>query len=138
MGFNKDRGDSLNVTNSNFTVPTKEVIPEEPFWKPYANIETAKSAGQYLLSFIAMLYLFFKFLKPMLKKLTDPPLPSAAERYNKNETTISVFHRYHTLHIWWTKLDVRHHVGPCSSTGGRARRQRCLSSKWNSFFWHCS
>ena len=87
MGFNKDRGDSLNVTNSNFTVPTKEVIPEEPFWKPYANIETAKSAGQYLLSFIAMLYLFFKFLKPMLKKLTDPPLPSAAERYNKNETS---------------------------------------------------
>ena len=74
MGFNKDRGDSLNVTNANFTVPVKEVITEEPFWKPYANVETAKSAGQYLISIIAVLYLFFKFLKPMLKRVMEPPV----------------------------------------------------------------
>lgn len=74
MGFNKDRGDSLNVANANFTIPAKEVITEEPFWKPYANVETAKSAGQYLMSFIAILYLFFKFLKPMLKRVMEPPL----------------------------------------------------------------
>ena len=79
MGFNKDRGDSLNVTNTGFTVPPKEVIPEEPFWKPYANIETGKSIGQWLLYFIAILYLFFKILKPMLKRLSDPPLPPAAK-----------------------------------------------------------
>jgi flagellar M-ring protein FliF len=74
MGFNKDRGDSLNVANANFTIPVKEVITEEPFWKPYANVETAKNAGQYLISIIAVLYLFFKFLKPMLKRVMEPPV----------------------------------------------------------------
>ncbi|MEI6145919.1 MAG: flagellar basal-body MS-ring/collar protein FliF [Methylococcales bacterium] len=72
MGFNKDRGDSLNVANAVFTIPAKEIIPEEPFWKPYANIETAKSAGEYLLTLIAILYLFFKFLRPMLRKVINP------------------------------------------------------------------
>jgi len=80
MGFNKDRGDSLNVANANFTIPAKELIPEIPFWKPYANLETAKSAGQYLLSLLAILYLFFKFLKPMLKRLSTPPAPRPVER----------------------------------------------------------
>jgi flagellar M-ring protein FliF len=75
MGFNQDRGDSLNVANTTFTITPKEVIPEEPFWKQFANLDTAKSVGQYLLSGLVILYLFFNVLRPMLKRLSMPPVP---------------------------------------------------------------
>jgi flagellar M-ring protein FliF len=33
MGFNKDRGDTLNVANAPFTPTEKEVVPDAPIWK---------------------------------------------------------------------------------------------------------
>jgi flagellar M-ring protein FliF len=72
MGFNKERGDSLSVANSAFTEPPKEIIPEEPIWQPYANLGTVKIAGQYALTTLLMLYLFFGVLRPLIKKATDP------------------------------------------------------------------
>jgi len=71
MGFNKERGDSLNVANSAFAETPREIIPEEPFWKPYATLDTAKSAGQYALTAALLLYLFFGVLRPMIKKATS-------------------------------------------------------------------
>ena len=73
MGFNKERGDSLNVSNSVFAETPREIIPEEPFWKPYANIGTAKITGQYALSAALLLYLFFGVLRPLLKRATSAP-----------------------------------------------------------------
>jgi flagellar M-ring protein FliF len=70
MGFNKERGDSLNLANSAFAEQPVEIIPEQPFWKPYATIETAKTAGQYALTVAVLLYLFFGILKPLMKKAT--------------------------------------------------------------------
>jgi len=72
MGFNKERGDSLSVANSAFTEPLKQIIPEEPIWQPYANLGTAKIAGQYALTTLLMLYLFFGVLRPLIKKATAP------------------------------------------------------------------
>jgi flagellar M-ring protein FliF len=71
MGFNKERGDSLSVANSAFAEMPREVIPEEPIWKPYANIGTAKTAGQYGLTALLMFYLFFGVLRPLIKKATS-------------------------------------------------------------------
>ena len=72
------------MANANFTIPAKEVIPIDPFWQPYANLETAKSAGQYLISFMVILYLFFKFLKPMLKRLSDPQVSPPVQPIENN------------------------------------------------------
>lgn len=70
MGFNKERGDSLNVVNSPFAGIEKEVIPELPLWKQPENIQLAKEAAKYLFAGLIMLYLFFRVLKPIIRKLT--------------------------------------------------------------------
>lgn len=69
MGFNAERGDSLNVVNSPFAEKAREVLPEVPFWQAYATVDNAKTAAQYLLSAAALLYLFTAVLRPMIRML---------------------------------------------------------------------
>jgi len=81
MGYNKDRGDSLNVVNSPFAGMEKEAVPETPLWKQPEMFALAKEAGRYVLIAIAILFLYFKLLKPMLNKLTskeEAAVPHAA------------------------------------------------------------
>jgi len=83
MGFNKDRGDTLNVVNSPFAGAEKEIIPETPIWKRPETLETAKETGKYLLAAAVLLYLFFAVLKPTLRKIAvglTPPAPLPAPR----------------------------------------------------------
>ena len=70
MGFNKERGDTVNLVNTPFARAEQEVIPELPIWKQPGNIEMAKTAGKYLLMALALLILYLRVLKPMLKKLS--------------------------------------------------------------------
>ncbi|MFZ6720272.1 flagellar basal-body MS-ring/collar protein FliF [Undibacterium sp. Ji49W] len=69
MGFNKDRGDTLNVVNSPFASPEKETIVELPLWKQPDVIQMAKEFGKYALAALVLAYLFFGYLKPMLYKI---------------------------------------------------------------------
>ncbi|WP_295751180.1 flagellar basal-body MS-ring/collar protein FliF [Undibacterium sp.] len=69
MGFNKERGDTLNIVNSPFAGPEKENLVELPIWKQPDTIQTAKEIGKYLLTALVLLYLFFGYLKPMLYKI---------------------------------------------------------------------
>jgi flagellar M-ring protein FliF len=69
MGYSKERGDTLNVVNSPFAGPEKEVIADIPFWKQADSVQTGKELGKYLLTALVLLYLFFGFLKPMLYKI---------------------------------------------------------------------
>lgn len=71
MGFNKERGDTLNLVNSPFAIPEKEAIVEVPIWKQADTIQTAKEIGRYLIAGLILMYLFFGFLKPTLKKITN-------------------------------------------------------------------
>ncbi|NMM28535.1 MAG: flagellar M-ring protein FliF [Glaciimonas sp.] len=71
MGYDKERGDSLNVVNSPFAGMAEEVIAELPLWKQPDMIALAKEIGKYLLAGIVLLYLFFRVLKPMLRKLAQ-------------------------------------------------------------------
>jgi flagellar M-ring protein FliF len=77
MGFNQDRGDSLNVVNSLFTEPEREEVKPDPFWKPYATMSTAKTIFQYLITAIALFILYSKVLKPLLKKINEDVLTPA-------------------------------------------------------------
>jgi flagellar M-ring protein FliF len=73
MGFSKERGDSLNVLNSPFVTPEKMAYVEPPVWKNPEYIGMAKDGGRYLLLAVALLYLFFGVLRPLLKKVSPTP-----------------------------------------------------------------
>lgn len=83
MGFNAERGDSVNVVNTPFARAEVEVIPELPFWKQSENIEyieMAKTAGKYLLVGMVLVLLYLRGVKPLLKRLNEmsklpPPAP---------------------------------------------------------------
>ena len=74
MGFNQERGDTLNVVNSPFATTEQEAIPELPLWKEPGNIQMAKDTGKYLLMAIVLLLLYLRMLKPLLKKISEAPL----------------------------------------------------------------
>ncbi|HWU99156.1 MAG TPA: flagellar M-ring protein FliF C-terminal domain-containing protein, partial [Oxalicibacterium sp.] len=75
MGYNKDRGDTLNVVNSPFAGPHEEAPP--PIWERPEMIDLAIQAAKYLLLGIVLLILYRKVLKPLLGKLNPPPLALA-------------------------------------------------------------
>lgn len=84
MGFNKERGDTLNVVNSPFAGPEKEPVVDVPLWKRPEVWELVQLYGKYVLAAGVLAYLFFGYLKPMLNKLMKnlnppPPEPSAEE-----------------------------------------------------------
>ncbi len=67
MGFNKERGDTLNVANVSFNASEREVIPDAPLWKDPELIAMARESVKYLVvAFIAML-LWSKLLKPLFQ-----------------------------------------------------------------------
>ena len=76
MGFNAERGDSVNVVNTPFARAEQEALPEPPLWKnpEYADyFQMAQSAGKYLLMALALFILYVRVMKPMLKKLSEAP-----------------------------------------------------------------
>ncbi|HWJ93603.1 MAG TPA: flagellar basal-body MS-ring/collar protein FliF, partial [Telluria sp.] len=70
MGYNKERGDSLNVVNSPFAGLDKEAQAEPPLWKQPEILDLAKEAGKYLLIALVTLFMYFKLLRPLLDRLT--------------------------------------------------------------------
>lgn len=88
MGFNKERGDTLNVVNSPFAAPEKINAEEIPLWKQADVLQTAKEIGKYIIGGLVLLYLFFGYLKPTLNKLTgkdQASLKKEKERLRKEE-----------------------------------------------------
>jgi len=77
MGYNKDRGDSLNVVNTQFSI---EAEPELPLWKQPEMIALAKEIGRYVLLGIVLLYLYFGVLRPIIYKISGREEREAKER----------------------------------------------------------
>ena len=69
MGYNKERGDTLNVANSPFTIPEQEAVPETPFWKEPSTILQAKDIAKQLLIAGVAIFLVLGVLRPLLKDL---------------------------------------------------------------------
>ena len=69
MGFNAQRGDSLNLLNSAFNDVPDTVQPEVPLWKQPDVIAQAKEIFKYLLFAGAGLYLFFGIIRPAFRNL---------------------------------------------------------------------
>ncbi|MFA9275810.1 MAG: flagellar basal-body MS-ring/collar protein FliF [Candidatus Aquirickettsiella gammari] len=88
MGFNKERGDTLNVVNSPFAAPEKVNAEDIPLWKQADVLQTVKEVGKYIVGGLLLLYLFFGYLKPTLNKLTGKDAASIKkenERLRKEE-----------------------------------------------------
>jgi flagellar M-ring protein FliF len=77
IGFNKDRGDSVNVVNSSFaTVPTAP-IEVLPLWKQPESIAMAKDVGKHLLIAVVLLYLVLGVIRPLIRTLAAPAVAVA-------------------------------------------------------------
>ncbi len=74
MGYNKERGDTLNVANSLFSEAEIEAIPDIPVWKDPVIWEWTTEIGKHLLIAALVLYLLMGVLRPFLKKLAGPPV----------------------------------------------------------------
>lgn len=71
IGFNTQRGDSVEVINSAFMLPAPiEPLPELAIWEEPWVWDAAKQAGGVIL----VLILIFFVLRPTMKKLTAPPV----------------------------------------------------------------
>jgi flagellar M-ring protein FliF len=95
MGFSKERGDTLNVTNAPFDGVDKPVDPPPavPWWRDPDNLALAKVIGKFALAAIVLSYLFFRILRPMLRpifrkideiaEVPPPPARSVQEEYEQ-------------------------------------------------------
>jgi flagellar M-ring protein FliF len=64
MGFDANRGDTLNVLNSPFNVEKEEPAGEIPAWRQPENIALAKDLLKYLLIAAVVLFVVLKILRP--------------------------------------------------------------------------
>jgi flagellar M-ring protein FliF len=69
MGFSKERGDTLNVTNAPFDGVDKPVEPPKAvdWWRDPDIMAMAKEIGKFAVAAIILLYLFMRILRPMLR-----------------------------------------------------------------------
>jgi len=80
MGFNAERGDSVNVVNTPFASVEREELPPPPIWKnpEYADyLDMARTAGKYLVMALVLMILYLRVMKPMLKKFNEATALSA-------------------------------------------------------------
>ncbi len=71
MGFDQNRGDSLNVQVAAFA-EIKEITEELPFWKRLDMIELAKDLFKYLVIAAITFFLVFRVIKPAFHTLLTP------------------------------------------------------------------
>lgn len=69
MGYNKNRGDTLNVTNALFSTEEALAVPETPFWKDPNLIASVKGGLKYVLFGIIAFLMWARLLKPLFNSL---------------------------------------------------------------------
>ena len=89
-GYNKERGDTVNVVNSAFSIPTPEAVPEVPFWKKPDLYLMAKEIGKNLLIVAAVVYLVLGVLRPLaMRVLAARPVHADPEEDDVVPTRVS-------------------------------------------------
>lgn len=77
MGFSQERGDTLSVVNSAFTlIETTE--PQVPFWQQPQNVDLAKDMFKYLLIAAVIAYLLLGVVRPILRAMFPEPASGGA------------------------------------------------------------
>lgn len=92
MGFSQQRGDTLNVVNSQFNA-TDESAGELPFWQQQAFIDQLMTAGRWLLVLIVAWILWRKAVRPQLVRREEERkalLENAQTRQMPEEEAVEV------------------------------------------------
>ncbi|MDR1424418.1 MAG: flagellar M-ring protein FliF [Azoarcus sp.] len=71
VGYNEARGDTINVTSTVFAVP--EAAPALPLWKDPAMLAVGKEGGKYGLILLAVLFVYFAVVRPLVRVVALPP-----------------------------------------------------------------
>ena len=77
MGFSQERGDTLSVVNSAFTL-VEATEPEVPLWQQPQNVELAKDLFKYLLIAGVVAYLLLGVVRPILRAMFPETVGGAA------------------------------------------------------------
>lgn len=72
MGFSQTRGDSLNVSSAPFAA-VSDASEAVPLWKDPDMLALAKELGRYLLVALAIGFVYFGVIRPLIKAVTPPP-----------------------------------------------------------------
>ncbi len=70
VGYNADRGDSINVANSEFAGVLRE--PVLPLWKDPEMIDLGKQGLNWLLVLLVVLLAYFGVIRPLLRTVVPP------------------------------------------------------------------
>ena len=89
MGYSEQRGDSLNVVNSQFNA-TDDTVDTTPLWQKPWVIELALSAGRWLLVLIVAFLLWRKAIRPQLVRRQEQAKAQLEVTQNRQEIEESV------------------------------------------------
>ena len=67
VGFNKERGDSVQVVNAPFSVPLTAAVAELPLWRQPATLEMARSLGPWLALPVLALIIILGLVRPAVR-----------------------------------------------------------------------
>ena len=76
IGFNKDRGDSVNVVNAPFSAPLAQVATETVFWRQPETLALARSLTPWLALPLVALVIIFGLVRPAMRAARAPAAPS--------------------------------------------------------------
>jgi flagellar M-ring protein FliF len=88
VGFDKTRGDTVNVANVSFAAAEREAVPETPIWKDPWLIATAKEAAKWLLYAGLAWLLWTKAFKPLFEMFAAAAHRVEVEQANRAEMAI--------------------------------------------------
>ncbi|MEC5386945.1 flagellar basal-body MS-ring/collar protein FliF [Uliginosibacterium sp. H3] len=88
VGFNKERGDTLNLANTPFTEVAREDVAELPIWKDPSNLALAKEALRWLLLLAVVFFIWRAVIQPLMVTVMPPPA-EAGEKGEDGEPMMS-------------------------------------------------
>ena len=89
MGFSQARGDSLNVSSAPFAAVRDESVVL-PVWKDPDMIELGKELFKYLVIVLALAFVYFGVIRPLLRSVAPQPAPAGAEPAEGEEEDVMV------------------------------------------------
>ncbi len=104
VGFNKERGDTVNIANVSFAPVEREIVPETPIWKDPWLIATAKELGKWLLFAIVTWLLWGKVFKPLFAMFAATVHRVEAEEEAAAEVAEETHHAHGTVRGYEHKL----------------------------------
>jgi len=83
VGYNPDRGDTINVANSAFAAEATEPAP--PLWKDPDVLSLGQDLMNWLMILIVVLLAYFGVIRPLLRTVVPPPAKPAEKAETEDE-----------------------------------------------------